>query len=417
MLNELEARGRVGARDTILVGPRGIGKTATVLEFGDLCRQHGYEVINLQAATGNSRLTENLSGQAQSRIQAGAGPWQRARRIFDQIAAVNLTVAGTGGGITRRDSPPAPPAVGPNLLAGALARLADEVRADAPHGGVLITVDEMQVSAAADLALLAAALHRLNADEASARVLFAGTGLPNMSEVLRTAGVTHPDRLLHIRHLPLNLSEEDALFAIVKPAQDAGVSWDPEAARLVVNAINGYPAHLQLFADHAWKAAAPGSGAITIADAEHALVTAAAELEERTLEPRLERLNPRQAELLTALAINGGQATRAQVTATLERDSADSFSRTRAELIAEGDIYSRRRGDLTLTVPLFGRYLLANYEDVRARATTRLLPLEAMQRNAGAYRGSPALHGTISPAPSETGLSGQRVDEDPPASH
>ena len=39
-------------------------------------------------------------------------------------------------------------------------------------------------------ALLAAALQRLNADYPQATVLFAGSGLPHMPEVLRAAGVT-----------------------------------------------------------------------------------------------------------------------------------------------------------------------------------------------------------------------------------
>lgn len=77
-------------------------------------------------------------------------------------------------------------------------------------GGLLVTVDEVQVASASDLALVAATLHRLNVDHPAANVLSAGTGLPFTPEVLRAAGVTHPDRLFFIENVPLTLDEDDA---------------------------------------------------------------------------------------------------------------------------------------------------------------------------------------------------------------
>jgi AAA+ superfamily predicted ATPase len=133
MLNDVAVRGRVGARDVILTGPRGIGKTAALLAFGDICRESHYEVVNLQAAAGNAGLIDSVVGEARERIES-------------------------------------------------------EVRREHPAAGVLVTVDEMRVSASDDLALLAAALQRLNADHPQAAVLFAGSGLPHMPEVLRAAG-------------------------------------------------------------------------------------------------------------------------------------------------------------------------------------------------------------------------------------
>lgn len=112
----------------------------------------------------------------------------------------------------------------PGTLAAALDRLASEVRKDAPNGGLLITVDEVQVASAADLALLAATLQRLNVDYPRSAVVFAGTGLPHTPEVLRAAGVTHPDRLFLLEQLSVTLPTADATYAIVEPARRAGVS-------------------------------------------------------------------------------------------------------------------------------------------------------------------------------------------------
>jgi hypothetical protein len=382
MLNDVAVRGRVGARDVILAGPRGIGKTAALLAFGDICRESHYEVVNLQAAAGNAGLIDSVVGEARERIESGAGAWQRAKRAFERIGAVNVNVAGFGAGLSTHGRADAAAPVSPGSLARALAQLAEEVRREHPAAGVLVTVDEMQVSASGDLALLAAALQRLNADYPQAAVLFAGSGLPHMPEVLRAAGVTHPDRLFDVRQVPLTLSAVDARYAIVEPARNHGVQWDPAAADLIVQTTNGYPAHLQLFADHAWRLADSTSHTITVHDARHALRSAAGEVEERTLGPRLERLTDRQAELLAAIAVHGGAATTANLTVTLARTSSTTYSRTRDELITEGDIYAPRRGELALTVPLFAQYLLANYEHVHGRASVPLLALEEMRHNA-----------------------------------
>lgn len=58
-----------------------------------------------------------------------------------------------------------------------------------------------------------------------------------------------------------------------------------------------------------------------------------------------------------------------------------SISDLRDDLIREGKVYVPQRGELALTVPVFGPYLLNNYEQSRKTATVNLLGLEEMQRN------------------------------------
>lgn len=163
----------------------------------------------------------------------------------------------------------------------------------------------MQVASPPDLALIAAVLHRLNVDHPDAPVAFAGTGLPHTLHVLRAAGVTHPDRLFEVERLPLALDFEDARYAIVEPARRAGVLWEPEAVDRVVEVSSGYPAHIQLFADAAWRVA-PGPDRVTRGDVEVAIPRAADQLERRTLGPRWDRISDRQMEFMAALALLGG---------------------------------------------------------------------------------------------------------------
>ena len=266
--------------------------------------------MNLQAVSGHAGLVEALLQRARTRLAEEAGAWLRARTAFERVGGVNLSIAGFGAGVSAGRRDPAPSGLDGGTLADALARLAAEVRSDAPHGGLLVTVDELQVASGPDLALLSATLHRLNVDHPRAAVLFAATGLPYTPDALRKAGVTHPDRLFVLEPIPLTLPFDDARYAVVEPARLAGVAWTPEAAAAVVEASNGYPAHLQLFAHTIWTAA-PGPDQITAADVDAALPRIADLLERRTLGPRWDRISDRQMEYLAALALHGGRASTA----------------------------------------------------------------------------------------------------------
>ena len=140
------------------------------------------------------------------------------------------------------------------------------------------------LTSASDLALLAATLHRLNVEHPRATVLFVGTGLPHVCTVLSSSGVTHPDRLSQLEPLPLTLSEEEARYALIEHARRIGVTWEPDAAQIVLDASQGYPAHLQFYAHQIWMAAV-GPDRITLTDAQSGMLLAEATLTKRTLQP------------------------------------------------------------------------------------------------------------------------------------
>lgn len=401
-LNDVATTGRTRTQDVILVGPRGVGKTVAVSVYGELARAGGFEVVNLQAVSGRTGIVPSLLERAASGIARQSGPWTRAKHAFDRIARVSLGVAGVSVGIETRPET-ATRQLDPGTLAEALAELADEVRRDAPAGGLLLTIDEMQEASASDLALLAATLHRLTVDHRTAAVLFAGTGLPHTPDVLRVARVTHPDRLFLLEELPVALAREDALFAVVEPARRLGVRWDPQAAAEVVDASNGYPAHVQMFAHEAWLAAA-GPGLISLDEARAGLAQAHDDLARRTLGPRWRAMPDRQMEYIVALALHGGSSTTGRIARTLGR-SVQELSKVRDALIREGDLYSVQRGHIALAVPIFGSYALAEYESARADAVVELLGLDQMRRNAGGSGPPPALPSA------QTGLETRRHDQ------
>jgi len=391
-LNDVATAGRVRTQDVILIGPRGVGKTVAVSAYAEQARASGFEVVNLQAVSGRAGLVPSLLERAASGIARQADPWTRTKHAFDRIARVSLGVAGVSVDIDTSSEQPGRP-LDPGTLAEALAELASEVRRDAPGGGLLLTIDEMQEASAADLALLAATLHRITVDHRAAAVLFAGTGLPHTPDVLRASRVTHPDRLFLLEELPVALARDDALYAVVEPARRAGVRWDPQAAADIVEASNGYPAHLQLFAHEAWLAA-QGPGVIELHEARAGLALAHEDLARRTLGPRWRAMPDRQMEYIAALALHGGASSTGALAHTLGR-TVQELSKVRDALIREGDVYSVHRGRIALAVPIFGSYALAEYEAARRDAAVDVLSLEEMRRNAATSR--PVA--TLSPAP------------------
>jgi hypothetical protein len=145
----------------------------------------------------------------------------------------------------------------------------------------------------------------------------------------------------------------------------------------VLEASNRYPAHLQYFAQAVWRHA-PGP-VVDVASAAAAIPPAAETLTMRSLEPRWDALSEREAELVTAIAANGGRATAQELAVILGRDQR-SWSRVRQNLIETGDIYAPRRGVLEITMPALARYALHEYPDLQGRSGERLVSLDEMRR-------------------------------------
>lgn len=336
--NDVAAEGRVAADDLVLVGPRGIGKTSTVEALGERASEHGFEVLSLQAVRGESGLIGSLVETA-------------AQRIADPVS----------------------PSRDPRTVAEALATLADALRTESGRGGLMISVDELQV-AGDDLPLLAAALHRLNTQHPQARVLFAGTGLPNTQHAMAKAGVTHPDRLFNITPIPARLTEAEARYALTAPAATRQVTWAPAAQDLVVEVTGGYPAHLQAFAHRVWQAAE--GTIITEQAAKAGIARAGRDFERRTMAPHWAELSGRQREYLTAVSVAGGVTTSSRTSALLGRTTRQD-SMTRASLIASGDLYSPGLNQIALSMPLTGRYALARHDETRDLDTSSVAQMRA----------------------------------------
>lgn len=117
--------------------------------------------------------------------------------------------------------------------------------------GVAVFIDEMQHLAVDELAAISQACHAAN--QRSLPFIVVGAGLPNLPRVLSDA-VSYAERLYDYRTVG-RLAAADALSALVLPAQDEDVLWDPDAADLVIVASGGYPYFIQQFGQTSWNEA------------------------------------------------------------------------------------------------------------------------------------------------------------------
>lgn len=74
VVNDAAVIGRSGAEDTVLLGPRGVGKTVLMAAMTAGAADQGFEVINMQAAKGQSSVVDLLVHHAAERTQQAEGP-------------------------------------------------------------------------------------------------------------------------------------------------------------------------------------------------------------------------------------------------------------------------------------------------------------------------------------------------------
>jgi len=152
------------------------------------------------------------------------------------------------------------------------------------------------------------------------------------------------------------LDRIEAGVALLRPAEDEGVSWDRAAIDAVVAVAEGYPYFLQEFAKQAWDVA-EGPDTITAADVEAAMPIALAELDDGFFRVRIDRTNESERAYLRAMASLGpGPHPSGEIAAVMGK-ATTQVGPYRDTLIKRGLCYAPRYGTVAFTVPMFDAYL------------------------------------------------------------
>ena len=223
--------------------------------------------------------------------------------------------------------------------------------------GIAVFIDEMQDLGADDVSALCAAAHEIS--QTGLPLIIVGAGLPHLPVVL-SASKSYSERLFRYSRID-RLDREAADAALVRPALGEDAVWDPPALDAMYAATGGYPYFIQAYGKAVWDLA-PGSP-ITASDVAVAAPEAESELAVGFFGSRFERATPGEREYLRAMAELAADADeRAEAVSTADvaiflGRKPQSLSPARDALLKKGLIYSGERGQISFTVPHFGRYL------------------------------------------------------------
>ncbi len=348
-----ETRGE-GDRSWVLDGLRGVGKTVLLGELFARATTRQWIAATVEAGS-TDPLPAALSRALTTGMRRVTGhhPEPRLRRLLGVLKGFGLEVDPSGGFSVGVD-------VDVDVVRGVAdtGRLGDdltgllEATSETARDlgiGVLILIVELQEAPEEALTAINMAVHRLGQLDAVPPVLFVGAGLPSLPAQLADA-TSYGERLYEHRNIGL-LDPDAAQDALVVPAQDLGVGWDPDALSTALDAARGYPYFLQAIGKHVWDAAR--TAMIDDDDVEVGIEAARREVDDGLYRSRWERATPAQREVMRALADLGrdGPAPVADIAIAAGKKRSSDISVARVELIKKGLVYAPERGLLAFTVP------------------------------------------------------------------
>lgn len=339
-----------------MIGLRGVGKTVLLERMRDEADRSGLQTLRVEAPEGRSLpalLAPELRG-ALLRMSRQERARSSARRALSALAGFARALKVTYRDIeVAIDVPPEAGLADNGDLEHDLQDLLEAagLAASEIESALVLFVDELQYVPEDQLAALIMALHRCS--QRTLPVVLVGAGLPQLRGRTGRAK-SYAERLFEFAEVG-PLDDESARAALVKPAENQGVSYDAAALDSILARTQGYAYFLQEWGKHAWDTAQRSP--ITSADVEAASITAIAALDASFFGVRFDRLTPLEKRYLRAMAELGpGPHRSGDIADVLER-KVTSLGPVRGQLISKGMIFSPNWGDTAFTVPLFDEFM------------------------------------------------------------
>jgi hypothetical protein len=330
----------------LITGLRGVGKTVLLLEFENMCVEAGWsgetnEIGSTSSiATVVSRVVRRALLQTSARKRAGA----HVKRALAVLKSFQITVGDVSFTL---DVDAAHGEADSGDLADDLRDLLVAVgeAAEASGRGFALILDELQNLSREDYEALIMGLHR--AKQKGLPVAFVGAGLPLIPELTADAK-SYAERMFMYPTIGA-LPHDAARDALVLPAREQGVVWDPAAVEHVLDYTEGYPYFIHAYGRKTW----PGSDSarITLEDTLGAQAVVEDWLDDNFFEARMKRLSDREREYVSAMAALGDGPQSTTAVAGILRSPPSSLTRTRDDLLRSSVIYAPRRGQVDFTVP------------------------------------------------------------------
>ena len=344
------------AKNTLLVGLRGVGKTVLLDQMRLDAELDG--VVTVRAETPERRsLPALLAPQLRtallklSRVEAakhaaakGLGTLASfVKRLRVKYHDLELSF----------DTEPIEGEADSGDLEIDLSALMERVGEAAKAAGtaLILFLDEVQYLPEDQFGALIAALHRCAQMRLPVGVV--GAGLPQLRALAGNAK-SYAERMFDFPAVG-QLSDDEAREAILKPAEAEGVAYTEDALAEILGRTQNYPYFLQEWGKHSWDVAR--GSPITREDVVVASSTALAALDASFFLVRFDRVTPAERKYLRAMAELGpGMHRSGDITAVLGK-KVSMFAPIRDRIIAKGMIWSPNHGETAFTVPLFDDFM------------------------------------------------------------
>ncbi len=353
---------RFVGRIRVDIGPRGVGKTSLLKAVRSEAAEAGL-VTAWVTARADEGLVPSLVHALREGLDAIGIDVSRRRALRDRLRTLNVELgagpAKAGLEVDVRPSRGTVRAASSAALGGFVSEASRAAR-ERGSAGLCLLVDEIQAGPVPDLRTIAYAWQELqDATPEAAAVLFAA-GLPNTPDVL-TGAVTFSERFA-FRTLG-RLCDAAARQALLVPAQQHDVGWEPDVLEQVLALTQGYPYFLQMYADALWRSARPDPGATLTRDD---LVVAEADVvlqRETMFRARWAKATPAERRVLAAMAqIGSDEPVRRGDLANALGVSSNDLSVPRRRLLDKGLVEVVARGTLAFTTPGFADFVRGEAE-------------------------------------------------------
>lgn len=349
---------RIGnpAKSVVLVGLRGVGKTALLNRI--LLDAEARNTLNLQIeASEKQSLPAMLAPKLRlallhlDRVEKAKSYVKRAlKALAGFVRAMKVKYNDIEVGL---DYEPEQGLADNGDLESDLTVLLEQVGLAAQAAGTVaaLYLDELQYVKETELSALISALHRCAQKQLPITLI--GAGLPQLRGKMGKAK-TYAERLFDFPEIG-PLSAQDANDAIRKPILSGEEQIEKAAVDLIVKKTHGYPYFLQEWGKQAWDVALRSP--ITADDVHNATKLATAALDESFFRVRFDRLTPMEKQYIRAMAELGPESHRSgEIAEVLQRDT-QALGPIKNSLIKKGMIWSPNHGDTAFTVPLFDEFM------------------------------------------------------------
>ena len=323
-------------RASVLIGPRGSGKTVLLTKIANEAARIGWISANVTAESG---MLEKILEQIE----------QNGREFLPAKAKIRLAeIHAFGVGFTTENMP-ARKSSWRLQMAQYLDLLAEY------QIGVLITVDEIDAKQPEMIHLVADFQHFIR-EKREAALLMAG--LPGKTlQMFQDKDISFVRRAFQHKLDPIPIT--DVKTAIRKTIESSGRKIDNDALEAAAAYTKGFPFLIQLVGYHTWHQS-PENKIITFADVDSGIESSEEYMERMILDITVSELSEKDLAFLIAMLPDAAESKMRDITERMGINT-NLAGQYRLRLIKQGVIEEYGRGRVQFAMPLIKDYLMKYY--------------------------------------------------------